>query len=162
MKKKSKIYLKYYMTSLSLLLLVLSLLSFTEFGERYYLEFEVAIWIIAVIFIIELLYRFVHAKKKLNFLKNSYFDIITIFPFEYLFGTFFRLPVISSLFRRINLRTISTQTELLTNVQGVVQSAEEEMSFVDDFVNLVKSKIFKILRLFRVFLLVKNKGKKRR
>lgn len=120
-------YFGYYIAVLSIILLIASVLSFTEIGGSYSREIEFIILTISVIFVIEILYRLFRAEKKLHFIRKSYFDIVTILPFEIIFGSLFRLPLISRFFRGTNIRAISIHSELLSNIQNVFQTIKEKI-----------------------------------
>ncbi len=131
-------YFGYYITALAVILLILSLLSFTKFGEENEFAFEFLILTITILFIVEVIYNGLRARNKIKFLESSYFDILTLLPFEYLFGLVFRLPFFSAL--------IKTTPEALALEVEVIDEAKEAYQ-------RVKSQYSRFRRIYEEFKL---------
>lgn len=71
-----------------LLFIIVCEFFFTHFFEKYYIFFTVADFFILGLFTLDVIFKYRRAKSIPSFLKNSWIDILAIFPFFLIFRVF--------------------------------------------------------------------------
>ncbi|MBI5797295.1 hypothetical protein HZA98_00135 [Candidatus Woesearchaeota archaeon] len=127
-----------------LLLLVIILLEFFggEFTETYRLYIDIADYIVLGIFVLDLFFKYLRARSFKDFMKNSWLDIIAIFPFFLVFRVFESFLIVAELPQRVNQfqLLLHTGTEISQETAKIIQEAEEAGKI---------SRVKTILRMFR-------------